>query len=127
MPLYKYVANRALTAIENLVVGQKLSEYHTGYRAFSRRLLETLPLKACGVFQTAWARFACATRNPQPQASGSSVAGAAVANERAIRLAGDDVAVRSKHPDLRLGVVRQHFARRQVLDLAARDDPVTLG
>lgn len=44
MPLYKYVANRALTAVENLVVGQKLSEYHTGYRAFSRRLLETLPL-----------------------------------------------------------------------------------
>jgi glycosyltransferase involved in cell wall biosynthesis len=44
MPLYKYAANRALTAIENLLVGQKLSEYHTGYRAFSRRLLETLPL-----------------------------------------------------------------------------------
>jgi glycosyltransferase involved in cell wall biosynthesis len=44
MPLYKYVANRALTAIENVFVGQKLSEYHTGYRAFSRRLLETLPL-----------------------------------------------------------------------------------
>src|SRR6185369_3884327 len=44
MPLYKYVANRALTAVENALVGQKLSEYHTGYRAFSRRLLETLPL-----------------------------------------------------------------------------------
>jgi glycosyltransferase involved in cell wall biosynthesis len=44
MPLYKYVANRALTAVENLLVGQKLSEYHTGYRAFSRRLLEALPL-----------------------------------------------------------------------------------
>jgi len=44
MPLYKYVANRALTAIENVLVGQKLSEYHTGYRAFSRKLLETLPL-----------------------------------------------------------------------------------
>jgi glycosyltransferase involved in cell wall biosynthesis len=44
MPVYKYVANRALTAIENALVGQKLSEYHTGYRAFSRRLLETLPL-----------------------------------------------------------------------------------
>jgi glycosyltransferase involved in cell wall biosynthesis len=45
MPLYKYVANRALTAFENVLVGQKLSEYHTGYRAFSRRLLETLPLR----------------------------------------------------------------------------------
>jgi hypothetical protein len=44
MPLYKYVANRFLTATENVLLGQKLSEYHTGYRAFSRRLLETLPL-----------------------------------------------------------------------------------
>ncbi|MBP6743564.1 MAG: glycosyltransferase family 2 protein, partial [Deltaproteobacteria bacterium] len=44
MPLYKYVANRMLTAAENLVTGAKLSEYHTGYRAFSRRVLEQLPL-----------------------------------------------------------------------------------
>src|SRR5688572_22961691 len=44
MPLYKYVANRFLTAIENLLISDKLSEYHTGYRAFSRRLLLTLPL-----------------------------------------------------------------------------------
>ena len=44
MPLYKYVANRFLTMTENALLGQKLSEYHTGYRAFSRRLLETLPL-----------------------------------------------------------------------------------
>ena len=44
MPLYKYVANRFLTATENLIIGEKLSEYHTGYRAFSRRVLETLPL-----------------------------------------------------------------------------------
>ncbi|MCM0080489.1 glycosyltransferase family 2 protein [Geomonas sp. Red32] len=44
MPLYKYVANRFLTLVENLLLGQKLSEYHTGYRAFSRELLENLPL-----------------------------------------------------------------------------------
>jgi glycosyltransferase involved in cell wall biosynthesis len=44
MPLYKYVANRLLTAAQNLMLGAKLSEYHTGYRAFSRRVLETLPL-----------------------------------------------------------------------------------
>jgi len=44
MPLYKYVANRFLTMSENLLIGEKLSEYHTGYRAFSRRLLLTLPL-----------------------------------------------------------------------------------
>jgi glycosyltransferase involved in cell wall biosynthesis len=44
MPLYKYVANRFLTAAENVLIGEKLSEYHTGYRAFSRRVLETLPL-----------------------------------------------------------------------------------
>jgi len=46
MPLYKYVANRFLTAVENILLGQKLSEYHTGYRAFSRRVLEELPLDA---------------------------------------------------------------------------------
>ena len=45
MPLWKYVANRFLTASENLLLGYKLAEYHTGYRAFSRRLLETLPLE----------------------------------------------------------------------------------
>jgi len=44
MPRYKYVANRALTFFQNLLLGKKLSEYHTGYRAFSRRVLETLPL-----------------------------------------------------------------------------------
>ncbi len=45
MPIYKYVSNRVLTLIENLVLGAKLSEYHTGYRAYSRRVLETLPLE----------------------------------------------------------------------------------
>jgi glycosyltransferase involved in cell wall biosynthesis len=44
MPLYKYVFNRFLTAFENLFLGVKLSEYHTGYRAFSRDVLTTLPL-----------------------------------------------------------------------------------
>jgi glycosyltransferase involved in cell wall biosynthesis len=44
MPKYKYVSNRALTFFQNLLLGKKLSEYHTGYRAFSRRVLETLPL-----------------------------------------------------------------------------------
>jgi len=44
MPLYKYVANRFLTLFENLLLGHKLSEYHTGYRAFSREILEGLPL-----------------------------------------------------------------------------------
>lgn len=45
MPLYKFIANRILTVIENLVLGVKLSEYHTGFRAFSRTVLETLPLQ----------------------------------------------------------------------------------
>jgi len=76
MPLYKYIANRALTFVENLLLGQKLSEYHTGYRAWSRKLLESLPLEACSddfVFdnqmlaQAAWAGFSigeisCPTR-----------------------------------------------------------------
>ena len=47
MPLWKYIANRTLTLAENLLINQKLSEYHTGYRAFSRRLLESLPLSQC--------------------------------------------------------------------------------
>lgn len=47
MPKYKYVANRILTAVQNLLMGAKLSEYHTGYRAWSREVLEKLPLLAC--------------------------------------------------------------------------------
>ena len=45
MPRYKFVANRLLTFVQNLLLDYKLSEYHTGYRAFSRKLLETLPLE----------------------------------------------------------------------------------
>ena len=44
MPIWKYVANRFLTFVGNIFLGAKLSEYHTGYRAFSRKLLEQLPL-----------------------------------------------------------------------------------
>ena len=44
MPVYKYISNRALTAFENLFLRVKLSEYHTGYRAFSRKVLTELPL-----------------------------------------------------------------------------------
>ena len=46
MPLWRYIANRGLTVIENLLLNSKLSEFHTGYRAFSRELLEKLPLEA---------------------------------------------------------------------------------
>jgi hypothetical protein len=46
MPYWKYVANRFLTLTENILFGAKLSEYHTGYRAFSRELLERLPLES---------------------------------------------------------------------------------
>jgi glycosyltransferase involved in cell wall biosynthesis len=45
MPFYKYISNRFLTLLENIMIGQKLSEYHTGYRAWSRSVLETLPLR----------------------------------------------------------------------------------
>jgi glycosyltransferase involved in cell wall biosynthesis len=47
MPLYKYIANRALTFVENILLGVKLSEFHTGYRAFSAGVLRTLPLGEC--------------------------------------------------------------------------------
>lgn len=45
MPFYKYVSNRFLTMTQNVLMGQKLSEYHTGYRAYARRVLEQLPLE----------------------------------------------------------------------------------
>jgi glycosyltransferase involved in cell wall biosynthesis len=66
MPRYKYVANRLLTAFQNLLMGAKLSEYHTGYRAWSREVLEQLPLLACSndfvfdnhmIAQTMWAGY----------------------------------------------------------------------
>jgi len=47
MPRYKYVANRGLTLVENVLAGVKLSEYHTGYRAWDRKVLEQLPLLRC--------------------------------------------------------------------------------
>lgn len=76
MPLYKYVANRLLTLVQNLLMGQKLSEYHTGYRAFSRKVLTHLPVLACSddfvfdnqmIAQTAWCGYrigeiSCPTR-----------------------------------------------------------------
>lgn len=67
MPRYKYIANRLLTAFQNLLMGAKLSEYHTGYRAWSRRMLEQLPLLACSddfvfdnqmIAQAMWSGFA---------------------------------------------------------------------
>jgi glycosyltransferase involved in cell wall biosynthesis len=45
MPRYKYIANRFLTLFQNILMGHKLSEYHTGYRAFSRQVLQSLPLE----------------------------------------------------------------------------------
>ena len=66
MPFYKYISNRFLTLAENLLLGEKISEYHTGYRAFSKKVLETLPLNENSddfVFdnqmlaQTAWFGF----------------------------------------------------------------------
>jgi glycosyltransferase involved in cell wall biosynthesis len=66
MPRYKYVFNRLLTLFQNIVMGQKLSEYHTGYRAWHRSVLEKLPLLACSddfvfdnqmIAQAAWFGF----------------------------------------------------------------------
>lgn len=47
MPLYKYIANRFLTLSQNILMSQKLSEYHTGYRAFSREVLQAVPFQKC--------------------------------------------------------------------------------
>lgn len=45
MPLYKYISNRVLTLLQNILMGAKLSEYHTGYRAYTKQVLETIPWK----------------------------------------------------------------------------------
>lgn len=47
MPFYKYVSNRFLTLVQNLVIGQKMSEYHTGFRAWSRKVLLDIPFERC--------------------------------------------------------------------------------
>jgi glycosyltransferase involved in cell wall biosynthesis len=47
MPLYKYIANRFLTLSQNILMSQKLSEYHTGYRAFSKEVLQAVPFRKC--------------------------------------------------------------------------------
>ena len=47
MPFYKFIANRFLTEFQNLFTGEKLSEYHTGFRGFTKKILETLPLEDC--------------------------------------------------------------------------------
>ena len=47
MPLYKYVANRVLTLVQNILIGQKFSEFHTGFRCWSRAALETIPYQRC--------------------------------------------------------------------------------
>ena len=66
MPRYKYIANRFLTAFQNVMMGGKLSEYHTGYRAWSAKVLRDLPLSACSndfvfdnqmIAQAMWARY----------------------------------------------------------------------
>ena len=76
MPVYKYIANRFLTAAQNMLMGQKLSEYHTGYRAWSRKALKQLPLLGCSddfvfdnqmIAQAAWfgvpmGEISCPTR-----------------------------------------------------------------
>ncbi|MEQ9186765.1 MAG: glycosyltransferase family 2 protein [Cryomorphaceae bacterium] len=46
MPMYKYIANRFLTLTQNILIGQKLSEYHTGYRAFSKKILQTIDFES---------------------------------------------------------------------------------
>ena len=83
MPRYKFVANRMLTAIENVLLELKMSEYHSGYRAFSRRLLASLPLELNSddfvfdnqiIAQARWAGFrigeiSCPTRYDQDSRS----------------------------------------------------------
>jgi glycosyltransferase involved in cell wall biosynthesis len=59
MPMYKFIANRFLTTMQNLVLGTKLSEFHTGYRAYSRKFLETVPFLRNSISFTFDAEILC--------------------------------------------------------------------
>jgi len=112
MPHYKYIANRFLTLFQNLLLGAKLSEYHTGYRAFSAELLRALPLEENSedfVFdnemlaQTLWFGFrigevSCPTRYMEEASS--------ISFRRSVRYGLGVVAVTLKFVACRLGLAR---------------------
>ena len=63
MPLYKFIANRFLTGLENLILGQKLSEMHTGYRAYSREFLERIPFLRNSIIRIYLIHESCYSKN----------------------------------------------------------------
>jgi glycosyltransferase involved in cell wall biosynthesis len=119
MPLWRYVANRGLTLVQNLMTGAKLSEYHTGYRAYTRELLEAIPFEENSddfVFdneilaQVLWAGFqigevSCPTRY---LAEGSSIT-----FSRSVRYGFGVLSVSLAYRLARLGLVRPRLFRRK--------------
>lgn len=129
MPMYKYVANRLLTLIQNLALGAKLSEYHTGLRAFSAEVLERLPLEENSddfVFdnemlaQILWFGFrlgeaSCPTRYMTEASS--------IGFRRAVRYGFGVLGVTAKYVAARLGLARPAIFRREGRGLTGDPPP----
>lgn len=119
MPVYKYVANRFLTLAQNLLMNYKLSEYHTGFRAFSREVLENLPLEENSddfVFdnemlaQTVFFNYrigeiSCPTRYAEESSS--------INFSRSVRYGFGVLATSFQYRFHRLGIVRSRIFRRR--------------
>ncbi len=119
MPLYKYIANRFLTLAQNILISQKLSEYHTGFRAFRREVLEALPLETNSddfvfdnemIAQTVYFEFrvgeiSCPTRY-FPEASSINFA-------RSVRYGLGVLATSLKFRAHRIGIVKTRLFREQ--------------
>jgi glycosyltransferase involved in cell wall biosynthesis len=131
MPLHKYVANRALTLLENLALGAKLSEYHTGFRAYSRELLLSLPLSAnsedfvfdnqvlaqCIYLHARIGEVSCPTRY-FPEASSINLRRSVVYGMGVLQTTADCVAAR-------LGIYRKAIFDFPPLQLKRQDMPVS--
>jgi glycosyltransferase involved in cell wall biosynthesis len=130
MPLWKYISNRLLTLVENIIIGAKLSEYHTGYRAFSRPLLERLPLAENSddflfdnqmLTQVLWfgytiAEVSCPTKY-FPEASSINFS-------RSVKYGLGCIATAIEYRLAKSGLVRsRRFPRRQINSPAATNEP----
>jgi glycosyltransferase involved in cell wall biosynthesis len=132
MPVYKYISNRALTFFQNLLLGAKLSEYHTGFRAYSREMLLSLPLSAnsedfafdnqllaqCIYLEARIGEISCPTRY-FPEASSINLRRSTVYGLMVLRTTIDCVAARE-------GLYRRKIFNFPTLQLKPRSDTISL-
>jgi hypothetical protein len=132
MPLYKYISNRALTLFQNLLLGAKLSEYHTGFRAYSREMLLSLPLSAnsedfafdnqllaqCIYLGARIGEISCPTRY-FPEASSINLRRSTIYGLMVLRTTMDCVAARA-------GLYRREIFKFPALQLKPQNDAIPL-